>query len=273
MIICDSHIHSEFSSDSSAPLDSIIQKAIQLGIPKICLTDHHDIDFPITPEDGFDFQLDFDSYFAAIDEIRHRYGDRIDVRSGVELGLMNTVAGKARDIADKYKNELDFIIGSSHLVRGLDPYYPAYYEGRTEIEGIRDYFESILENVTLIDDFDVYGHLDYVVRYCPSGEKIFRMADYNDVLEQIFKIIIPKGKGIEINTGSLYKNMSYAHPHMDILKLYKDMGGEIITVGSDAHKPEYLCYDFETYARDALTSLGYRYYCTFKNRKPEFNPL
>ena len=272
MIICDSHIHSEFSSDSSAPLDSIIQKAIQLGIPKICLTDHHDIDFPINPEDGFDFQLDFDSYFAAIDEIRHRYGDRIDVRSGVELGLMNTVAGKARDIADKYKNELDFIIGSSHLVRGLDPYYPAYYKGRTEIEGIRDYFESILENVTLIDDFDVYGHLDYVVRYCPSGEKIFRMADYNDVLEQIFKIIIPKGKGIEINTGSLYKNMSYAHPHMDILKLYKDMGGEIIT-GSDAHKPEYLCYDFETYARDALTSLGYRYYCTFKNRKPEFNPL
>ena len=93
------------------------------------------------------------------------------------------------------------------------------------------------------------------------------------MLEQIFKIIIPKGKGIEINTGSLYKNMSYAHPHMDILKLYKDMGGEIITVGSDAHKPEYLCYDFETYARDALTSLGYRYYCTFKNRKPEFNPL
>ena len=140
MIICDSHIHSEFSSDSSAPLDSIIQKAIQLGIPKICLTDHHDIDFPINPEDGFDFQLDFDSYFAAINEIRHRYGDRIDVRSGVELGLMNTVAGKARDIADKYKNELDFIIGSSHLVRGLDPYYPAYYEGRAEIEGIRDYF-------------------------------------------------------------------------------------------------------------------------------------
>ena len=99
------------------------------------------------------------------------------------------------------------------------------------------------------------------------------MEQLFDVLEQIFKIIIPKGKGIEINTGSMYKNMSYAHPHMDILKLYKDMGGEIITVGSDAHKPEYLCYDFETYARDALTSLGYRYYCTFKNRKPEFNPL
>ena len=194
MIICDSHVHSEFSSDSSAPLDSIIQKAIQLGIPKICLTDHHDIDFPINLEDGFDFQLDFESYFAALDKIRDRYRSKIDVRSGVELGLMNTVADKARDIAGKYKNELDFIIGSSHLVRGLDPYYPAYYEGRTEIEGIHDYFESILENVTLIDDFDVYGHLDYVVRYCPSGEKAFKMSDYRDVFEQIFKIIIPKGK-------------------------------------------------------------------------------
>ena len=272
MIICDSHVHSEFSSDSSASLDSIIQKAISLGIPKICITDHHDIDFPVNPEDGYDFQLDAPAYIAAMDKLREKYKDKIDIRTGVELGLMNSVAAKAKKFSEDYP-DLDFIIGSSHLVRGLDPYYPSYYNGRTEVEGIRDYFESILENVSLIDDYDVYGHLDYVVRYCPSGEKIFKMSDYKDIFEQIFRIIIPKGKGIEINTGSLYKNMSYAHPHMDILKLYKDMGGEIITVGSDAHKPEFLCYDFETYARVALTSLGYKYYCTFKNRKPEFNPL
>ena len=104
MIICDSHIHSEFSSDSSAPLDSIIQQAIQLGIPKICLTDHHDIDFPINREDGFYFHLDFDSFFAAIDEIRHRYGDRIDVRSGVELGLMNIWSSGARLLRNCARN-------------------------------------------------------------------------------------------------------------------------------------------------------------------------
>lgn len=272
MIICDSHVHSEFSSDSQAKLDDIVLRAIEIGIPKLCLTDHHDIDFPVNEEDGYDFQLDTPAYIAALAALRDKYKDSIDIRTGVELGLMSSVAQKARLYADTYR-ELDFIIGSSHLVRGLDPYYPSYYEGRTETEAVRDYFLSILENVSLTSDFDVYGHLDYVIRYCPSGEAAFKMSDFMDIFEQIFKILIPKGKGIEINTGSLYKNMTYAHPHMDILRLYRDMGGEIITVGSDAHKPQYLCYAFETYARDALTSLGYKYYCTFKERKPEFNPL
>jgi histidinol-phosphatase (PHP family) len=272
MIICDSHIHSEFSSDSDTSLSSIAEKAISLGLPKICLTDHHDIDFIIQEEGGMDFQLDTPAYIKAAKEIQDIYRDKIDIRIGVELGLMNSVVQKARDYASTYK-ELDFIIGSSHLVRGLDPYYPSFYEGREEIECVRDYFVSILENVSLIDDYDVYGHLDYIVRYCPSGQGIFNIKDYYDVIEEIFRIIIPKGKGIEINTGSLYKNMDYPHPHIDILKLYRQMGGEIITVGSDAHKPEYIGYGFETVARDILENLGYRYYCTFKNRKPEFNPL
>jgi histidinol-phosphatase (PHP family) len=185
---------------------------------------------------------------------------------------MGHIADKIKKYTDTYP-EYDFIIGSSHLVHGMDPYYPAYYEGKTETEAIREYFESILENVTLIDDYCVYGHLDYIVRYCPSGEKAFDFNQHKDLFEAIFKIIIEKGKGIEINTGSLYKNMSYAHPHMDILKLYKEMGGEIITVGSDAHKPEYLCYGFEDRARDMLQSLGYKYFCTYKDKKPEFNPL
>ena len=272
MIICDSHIHSEFSSDSSAPLDSIIQKAIQLGIPKICLTDHHDIDFPINPEDGFDFQLDFDSYFAAIDEIRHRYGDRIDVRSGVELGLMNTVAGKARDIADKYKNELDFIIGSSHLVRGLDPYYPAYYEGRTEIEGIRDYFESILENVTLIDDFDVYGHLDYAIRYAKEKDKNYSYEKYKNIIDRILETILSLGKGIEINTAGLRKGLRSTNPCFEIVKRYRELGGKIITVGSDAHVPEDIGSDFSC-ARQLLVEAGFTHYYIFKERMPYALPL
>ena len=111
MIICDSHVHSEFSSDSSASLDSIIQKAISLGIPKICITDHHDIDFPVNPEDGYDFQLDAPAYIAAMDKLREKYKDKIDIRTGVELGLMNSVAAKAKKFSEDYP-DLDFIIGS-----------------------------------------------------------------------------------------------------------------------------------------------------------------
>jgi histidinol-phosphatase (PHP family) len=270
--ICDYHVHSEFSDDSQSSLDSIIQKAIALDISKICITDHLDIDFPVSEADGMSFQLDTPAYLSALKDIQEKYRDKIDIRLGVELGLMGHIADKIKKYTDTYP-EYDFIIGSSHLVHGMDPYYPAYYEGKTETEAIREYFESILENVTLIDDYCVYGHLDYIVRYCPSGEKAFDFNQHKDLFEAIFKIIIEKGKGIEINTGSLYKNMSYAHPHMDILKLYKEMGGEIITVGSDAHKPEYLCYGFEDRARDMLQSLGYKYFCTYKDKKPEFNPL
>ena len=123
------------------------------------------------------------------------------------------------------------------------------------------------------DNYSIYGHLDYAVRYCPSGESAFRFSDYADVFEAILKTIIEHGKGIEINTGSLYKNMTYAHPHPSILKLYKELGGEIITVGSDAHIPKYIGYDFETYARDILTETGFQYYCTYNHMKPVFHKL
>lgn len=272
MKICDSHIHSCFSSDSDASLESIIERAIELGLNKVCITDHHDIDFNIYQPEDLDFQLDTPSYISEMKNLCDKYKKKIDIRIGVELGLMDLVADKAKEYADTY-SDFDFIIGSSHLVHGLDPYYPSYYEGRTEKDGLRDYFESILHNVTAIDNYNIYGHLDYAVRYCPTGETAFCFNDHKDIFEAIFKTIIPKGKGIEINTGSLYKGMSYAHPHVDILKLYKEMGGEIITVGSDAHHPKYMCYGFETYVRDMITSLGYKYYCTFKGQKPEFNKL
>ncbi len=271
MKICDYHLHSEFSDDSNTKLNDIIDKAISLGMEKICITDHHDIDYPID-EYGYNFQLDTEGYITAVKNYQELYKNKIDIRLGIELGLMSQISDKINAYTNKY-SDFDFIIGSSHLVNGVDPYYPAYYEGKSEESAIREYFESIYENVISIDDFSVYGHLDYIIRYCPHGEAAFHFADYKDIFEAIFKALIQKGKGIEINTGSLYKKMSYAHPHRDILKLYKEMGGEIITVGSDAHKPEFIGYEFETVARDMLKSLGYKYFCTFKNMEPEFNPL
>lgn len=274
MKICDSHLHSEFSSDSSTPVSAVIEKAIALGLPKVCITDHYDIDFVIQDESDptMDFKLDTPSYLACLKEMSELYKDKIDVRFGVELGLMPGIEEKVRNYVSKW-SEYDFIIGSTHLVRGLDPYYPSYYEGRSSREALREYFECILTSVRTFDDFDVYGHLDYIVRYLPGGEKDYCFKDHADIFEEIFKVLISKGKGIEINTGSLYKKMTFPHPHIEALKMYKAMGGEIITVGSDAHVTDYICYGFETVVKDLLTSLGYKYYTTFKNRKPEFNPI
>ena len=130
MKICDSHLHSEFSSDSSTPVSAVIEKEIALGLPKVCLTDHYDIDFVIQDESDptMDFKLDTPRYLACLKEMSELYKDKIDVRFGVELGLMPGIEEKVRNYVSKWP-EYDFIIGSTHLVRGLDPYYPSYYEG------------------------------------------------------------------------------------------------------------------------------------------------
>lgn len=269
MITADYHVHSCFSSDSDTPLERIIETAIKRGLDTICLTDHHDIDFPVN-EQGMDFQLDTPTYFHALTALQEKYADKIDIRIGVELGLMKHIAKEVKEYADAYP--FDFIIGSSHLVNKIDPYDAVYFEGRTEMEAYHAYFESILENAAAIKEYDVYGHLDYVVRYGPTKNRNFRYADYADIFDAVLKQIIADGKGIEINTAGLYKGLGYPHPHMDILKHYKELGGEIITIGSDGHITDNIAYGFET-ARQYLLEAGFSYYTIFKNRTPEFKNL
>lgn len=270
MILADCHLHSEFSSDSDTPIDIMLEQAFKHHMNYFYLTDHHDIGFPPEAAGGLDFQLDTPAYMQKLHELKKHYENRIEIRIGVELGLMSHIVDSLNDYVKSY--DFDFIIGSSHLVRGIDPYYPEYFEGRSEKAAYREYFESIYENIRLFKDYDVYGHLDYVVRYGPSQNKNFTFTDYQDIFEAILKTIIQNGKGIEINTAGLYKGLGYPHPHRDILAMYKEFGGEIITIGSDAHTPEHFAYGFDT-ASKLLLSCGFQYYCLFKNRKPEFIQL
>ncbi|NLJ96720.1 MAG: histidinol phosphate phosphatase, partial [Clostridiales bacterium] len=162
------------------------------------------------------------------------------------------------------------VIGSIHLVDHIDPYYPQYWEERTEEEGILRCFETIKECCSLYQGFDVCGHLDYIVRYAPSSKaqyKEYPYSYYKDLLDEILKTLLSHGKGIEINTSGYKYCLGHPHPKKEILKRYKELGGEIITIGSDAHKPEHLSYDFSK-AKELLKSLGYKYYTTFKAGKP-----
>lgn len=269
MILADSHVHSLFSSDSEESPKAIIETCISKGFQYAFFTDHHDMDFPVNPaEPEMDFQLDFDSYFETLLALKDQYSDRIEVRIGIEQGICPDVASRISDLSNSYP--FDFIIGSSHLtslVNG-DPYYPSYYEGKSYINAYREYFESEAENVLLTDGFDVYGHIDYPVRYCPDKNFVFNFSDYSDIIEILLKRLIECGKGIEINTSGIVK-IGYPHPHFDILKMYRDLGGEIITIGSDAHISENIGVGFDT-ARDIMETLGYKYYAIYKERKPNF---
>ena len=188
----------------------------------------------------------------------------------MEIGLQPQIVDVNRRTTSRYP--FDFVIGSSHVVHGIDPYYPNYYEGKTEDEAYREYFESILENIATDADYDVYGHLDYVVRYGPNKNKYYSYEKYADIIDEILRQLIRHGKGIEINTSSVRYGLKDTTPSKDIIKLYRDLGGKIITIGSDSHKKEHLgAYIDET--KTMLKDMGFEYLCIFKQMKPEFIEL
>jgi histidinol-phosphatase (PHP family) len=273
MITADYHVHTDFSSDSKTPMDQMIQQAIQLGLKKICFTEHMDYDYP--PVSDLPFTFDPDAYMKKLDEIKAQYQNRIEILGGVELGLQPHLADRLNALIHSYP--FDFIIGSSHVIEHTDPYFPEYWQNRTVREGIQRYFESILENCRVFQGFHVYGHIDYIIRYLPGQLQAavktdYSYSDFADLLDEVLKTIISLGKGIEVNTAGLKYGHAYAHPKPEILKRYRELGGELITIGSDAHKPEHLCYDFGK-VPDMLKDLGYRYYATFKQGKPVYEKL
>ena len=270
-MIPDYHLHSSFSDDCDTDIYDMIRKAASLGMSSFCITDHYDKDYPVHPEDSCTFDLDIPHYLSEMQQVKHKVSNYFDLKIGIELGVMPETADTLAGFGKKHP-ELDFIIASSHIVCMEDPYYPSFYEGRTEKEAYRSYFEAILENVSNFHDFDVYGHLDYCLRYGPNKAKCFNINDYLDIFEAVFQKIIPDGKGIEINTGSLYRGLDFPHPHRKILELYKEMGGEILTLGSDSHDIDHIGYAFPETA-ERLKETGFRFYCTYEKRKPLFHTL
>ena len=264
-------MHSHHSGDSKTPTEEMILSSIDKGLRKICFTEHNDPDFIyIKPEEKGMFDLNTDAYYEECLRLSNRYADQISVLFGVELGVQPGIYDKLSEYVSRYPFE--FVIASSHVCNKKDPYYASYYDGISIKQGLRDYFEEILQNVNSYTDYDIYGHLDYIVRYMPAdrlGEYTYRFEDYQDVFEAIFKKIIEAGKGIELNTAGLYKGIDNTNPCPEAIRFYRELGGEIITVGADAHKPEYVSYGFEK-AEAILREAGFKYYCVFEKRKPTF---
>ncbi|NDL66191.1 histidinol-phosphatase HisJ family protein [Anaerotalea alkaliphila] len=267
MIRSDYHVHSAFSGDCDIPMEEVIQAAIALRMENLCFTDHHDLDFP---HPTINFLLDLDGYFDALEKYKEQYRGRIRLLSGIELGMQAHLHKALSDLVRS--RPLDFVLASNHLANGLDPYERTFFEGRSQSAGYLAYFEDMLYNVQRFQDYDSYGHLDYVVRYGLEEDKKMVYRDFQDVLDEILKTIVSNGKGIELNTSGYRYKLDAPHPNPDILRRYRELGGETITLGSDAHNPRFLLNRMEQ-AADLLRSLGYRHYAVFHNRKPTYLPL
>ena len=268
-ILWDCHMHSSFSSDSDTPMEEMIQTAVEQGLKGICFTEHFDPDYPDTPED-LDFSLDIPAYRQKLESLADAFKDQINVNFGIELGLQPHLAESFSGLLKEVP--FDFVIGSSHVVHGYDPYYPSYFAGRKESACYMEYFESILENIAVFDEMDVYGHIDYVVRYGPNQNREYSYERYQDILDEILRTVIDKNLGIELNTGGFHYGLGEPNPCRAVIRRYRELGGEIITVGADAHAPDKIAYDFDK-AAAILAESGFKYYTVFQNRKPEFIKL
>ncbi|MBO5484819.1 MAG: histidinol-phosphatase HisJ family protein [Lachnospiraceae bacterium] len=272
----DNHVHTSFSSDSDTPMEEMLKQAIQSGFSSVCFTDHMDYDFP-DMGNGMTFLFDTEEYLLEINRLADKY-PQIQIRRGIELGLKPDIKEKCNSLTSSLP--LDFVIGSTHLVDDQDPYYPVYWEGKTEKQGIDRFYEITLENIRAGIDFDVYGHIDYIIRYTPTqqeyrskgiqNEEYMKkcLQDSFDIIDEILRLLIESGKGIELNTSGLKYGLGHPHPHEEILKRYRELGGEIITIGSDGHQPAHLAYDFAK-VPELLRTCNFSYYTEFHHRKPE----
>ena len=263
----DVHMHTSFSHDSEAEPREMIEGAIAKGLEVICFTDHYDKDYMGWGDESI---FDADAYFGTLRPLQEEYRDRIDIRIGVELGMQPRLGGFFTEFTKKYP--FDFVIGSLHVVDGDDPALGTVFEGRTDEEVYRQAFVEMLEDIENTPDFDVLGHIDYVVRYGKNGTAEYSYKKYADEIDAILRAVIERGKGIELNMAGLKYGLPFAHPHPDILRRYRELGGEIITVGSDAHALDKMAGNYER-AEELIRSLGFRYIARYHQRKVSFVPI
>lgn len=262
MIIADCHSHSDFSGDCEAAMADMAEAAIAKSLRYLAVTEHHDLDFPPC---GIDFELDIDSYFPHISDLKARLEGRLTLLAGLEIGMQTHLHPVLGGIVGS--REYDFILASSHLADGKDPYDAGFFSGRTRDQGYRDYFRSILEQIEGFEDFDAYGHLDYVIRYWPGEDKQFEYKEFQDVLDPILETLIRKGKAIEVNTSGYRYGLGQPHPSYGILQRYYELGGRRITIGSDAHRPEDLASMFRE-VETRLKAIGFDGYLVHIKRQP-----
>ncbi len=259
----DFHLHSKVSFDSTAEPSAIVKAAEQAGLKEICFTDHYDYNSdPNLHHDLFTVQQYADAYDGISSE-------SVLIRRGVEFGL--TAWNRTELDALLSARRFDFVIGSVHYVGGTDPYHEDYWEGKTVEQAFLNYLNHSLECVKVHDGFDVLGHLNYVCKsqHNPTHKPLY-YGDYADICDEIMKILVQKGKGMEINTSGVDRCGDFL-PSADFLKRFKELGGEIVTLGSDAHDGTRV----GQYAKEALEFLKdiFGYVCTFEGRKPIFHKL
>ena len=276
MLLFDNHNHSQFSFDGKrSSIEGCAREAISKGLSGIAFTDHCDFFVPamkaqyenLVPE-----VFDVAPQQAEIDRVQELVGEgRLKILKGIEVGMHEDHHEDIRAMLSD--NSFDQVIASVHYLDGIDPFYGGYYEDKDWKTAYGHYLETIYKEMTWLGDFDIMGHFDYVVRYAPYPETCLRYRDFSDILDEMLRYLIHEGKALEINTKS-YQEYKGRTPQLDpdILNRYKEMGGEIISFGSDSHDRERVGNNFAYFA-ELLRKHGFRWSAHYEKRQLVQIPL
>lgn len=294
----DYHMHTDFSDDSDYPLEDVCRDACRLGLDEICITDHVDYgvkvdvsalddartvfdesytadpaQIPKNVEGEKCANVDYQRYFPALAAARERWGStdhdwwggRLNVKCGIELGVQRHTVAQNAALVDARADQLDFVLLSCHQINDQEFWCGDFQRGKTPEQVTEAYYREILACQEAFTDYSVLAHLDAIKRDNPDDRRPFEA--YSDLVAAVLKRAIADGKGIEVNTSSVRYHLPDWQPCRQILELYRDLGGKIVTVGSDSHKPEHLG-SYLSQATDLLRALGFEGICTFDHREP-----
>ncbi len=286
MMLVDYHIHSEFSDDSHELMEIQIEEAINRKIEEICFCDHVDYgikkdwdegDIEYRKGDGISndddkleplANVDYPKYFMKLKEMKEKYASSISIKQGLEFGIQTSTIDKYNKLYNQYQNELDFVLLSVHQIDNLELWTQDYQKGKTQAEYNIGYYKEIYNIMKHYNNYSVLAHLNLIERYDLEG--IYPFEEIKDIIAEILKLAILNNKGIEINTSNYHYGIKETFPNMEILKLYKDLGGKIITIGSDAHSRKYIGDHIENTLMFLKEAIGLKEICIFNKMLPSF---
>ncbi len=280
MNLIDCHTHTQYSVDSEADIICCIERAKELGLAAYAITDHcecnawypEDFYKENKPDkvDHFNYRADFLGSVAAVTELKEKYAGKLNLICGVELGQM----AHDREAADTALSDerLDFVIGSVHQVMNEKDFYYIDYLNMQEneiYELLERYFREIYD-VCKDGKADVIGHITYCLRYMKQRHGICPdISRFDEIIAESFRELVKHGKGIEINTSGLRQGFGDTFPDMKYLKMFRELGGEVLSIGSDAHVPEDIGKNISD-AEEMAKAAGFSRVCYFRKRQPIF---
>ena len=256
----DYHCHSLISADGSISINKVCAEIIKRGGNGVTFTEHLEVG------DGVyeGWELDYNQYKKEITAARAAYPELV-IGMGAEVGLQ--VESKEKIIAAVMEHEWDFVIGSVHVIGGKLTYDGEFSAGKSREEAYRGYFHALCEAAAAFPVFDVMGHIDLIRRDYTFSTKTLEYRDFADEFDTLFRILIDSGRGIEVNTAGR-RYFHEAHPPLSCLKRYKELGGEIITCGSDSHSLPSVFHGIRE-GYELIREAGFKYITVFEKRKPK----